>query len=44
MFKIGYHAELADEEGDTANDFIQDNMVQLVYDLAMQPWHPDNFF
>ena len=44
MCKIGYHIELTDEEGNTADGLIQDNMVQLVYELALQPWHTDNVF
>ena len=42
MRKIGCHAELTDEEGNTTRDFIQENIVQLVYYLSLLPWHPDH--
>lgn len=37
---LGCQFDLRDEEGTTAKDGIQDNNVQLMYELAIQPWHP----
>ena len=37
MCKIGCQIELNDEEVKMAEGSIQDNMVQLVYDIALQP-------
>ena len=42
MCKTGYHTELTYEEGSTAEYLVQYNTVQLVYDLVLQQWHPDN--